>query len=125
MASSPQTAECDQTTISDIIDVSWALRKTSLIEGGARKVIEDAEILLDNPDSSATKRKLGNQKNETLPKNLDRIRMSAAHLAVESIDSEVQKCQTKFKAEKNKAKESYSPMIIKGKRYYWTVPTLS
>ena len=92
-------------------------------EGGARKVIEDAKILLDNTDSSAKKRKLGNQKKETLPKNLDR--MSAARLAVESIDSEVQECQTKFKAAKNKAKESYSLMIIKGKRYYWTVPTLS
>ena len=43
MASSPQTAECDQTTINDIIDVSWALRKTSLTEGGLRKVIEDAD----------------------------------------------------------------------------------
>lgn len=30
-------------------------------------VIEDAKILLDNPDSSAKKRKLGNQKKETLP----------------------------------------------------------
>jgi len=50
LVSSPQTAECDKTTISDIIDVSWALRKTSLIEGGARKVIDDAKILLDNPD---------------------------------------------------------------------------
>ena len=68
MASSPQTAECDQTTISDIIDVSWALRKTSLIEGGLRKAIEDAEILLDNPDSSATKRKLGNQKKRNTAK---------------------------------------------------------
>ena len=68
LASSPQTAECDQTTISDIIDVSWALRKTSLIEGGLRKVIEDAEILLDNPDSSATKRKLGSQKKRNTAK---------------------------------------------------------
>ena len=102
MASSSQTAECDQTTISDITDVSWALRKTSLIEGGARKVIEDTKILLDNTDLSAKKRKLGNQKKK-LPKNLDR--MSAARLAVESIDSEVQECQTKFKAAKTKPKK--------------------
>ena len=68
MASSPQTAECDKTTISDIIDASWALRKTSLIAGGARKVIEDAKILLDNPDSSAKKYKLGNQKKRNTAK---------------------------------------------------------
>ena len=101
MASSAQTAGCDQTTISDITDVSWTLRKTSFIEGGARNFIEDAKILLDNPDSNYKKRKLGNQKKETLPKNLDR--MSAAHLAVESIDSEVQECQTKFKAVKKRS----------------------
>ena len=69
MSSSPQTAECDKTTISDITDVSWEiLRKTSLIEGGARKVIEDAKILLDNPYSSAKKRKLGDQKRNTAKK---------------------------------------------------------
>ena len=38
-------------------------------EGGARKVIEDAKILLDNPDSSAKKRKLGNQKRNTAKKS--------------------------------------------------------
>lgn len=70
MALSPQTAECDKTTISDITDVSWEiLRKTSLIEGGAGKVIEDAKILLDNPDSSAKKRKLGNQKKKHCQKS--------------------------------------------------------
>ena len=45
-------------------------------EGGARKVIEDAK--------------------KHCQKKLDR--MSAAHLAVVSIDSEVQECQAKFKA---------------------------
>ena len=74
MASSSQTAECDQTAISDITDVSWALRKTSLIEGGARKVIEDAKILLDNTDLSAKKRKLGNQKKETAKKSRWNVR---------------------------------------------------
>jgi len=44
---------------------------------------------------------LGTKKKETLPKNLDR--MSAAHLAVESIASEVQECQTKFKAAKKQS----------------------
>ena len=38
-------------------------------EGGARKVIEDAKILLNNPDSSAKKRKLGNQKRNTAKKS--------------------------------------------------------
>ena len=42
-------------------------------------------------------------KKKKLPKNLDR--MSAARLAVESIDSEVQECQTKFKAAKTKPKK--------------------
>ena len=43
---------------------------------------------------------LGTNK-ETLPKKLDR--MSAAHLAVELIDSEVQECQAKFKASKKQS----------------------
>ena len=45
--------------------------------------------------------KFGTKKKRTLPKNLDR--MPAAHLAVESIDSEVQECKTKFKAAKKQS----------------------
>ena len=50
-------------------------------EGGARKVIEDAK--------------------KHFQKKLDR--MSAAHLAVESIDSEEQECQAKFKVAKKQS----------------------
>ena len=57
---------------------------------------------------------LGTKKKETLPKNLDR--MSAAHLAVESIDSEVQECQTKFKAAKEQSQRTLFAIDYKRKK---------
>ena len=98
LATSTKTAKCNKTTIGRIIDVSWTLRKTSLIEGDAKKIIQDEKVLFDNQDS-ISRRKLGQPKKETLHNNLDR--MAAAHLAVEAIDSEIQECQTKFSEAKS------------------------
>ena len=116
LATSPKTANCDKTTIGGIIDVSWTLRKTSMIEGDARKVLDDAKILLENPVSSAKKWKLGNQKRETLPKNLDRL--AAAHSVVESLDSDLKNVRPILTLSNEKVKERHSRMNIKGKRSY-------
>ena len=81
VAKSSKMPHCGKTTIAGIIDVARTLRKTSFIEGEARKLIEDEKELFakDNMENGS---KLGQQKSGTIAKNLDR--MAAAHLAVKS-----------------------------------------
>ena len=98
LAKSSKTSHCGKTTIAGIIDVAWTLRKTSFIEGEARKLLQDEKELFTK-DDIASGSKLGQQKKDTIAKNLDR--MAAAHLAVESHDAEVEKCQKEFKKGKS------------------------
>lgn len=98
LAKSPKTSNCSKTTIVGIIDVAWTLRKTTLIEAEARKLIQSEKELFDKEDLASGK-KLGKQKQETLPSNLDR--MAAAHSAVEAIDADMEGCQKKFKKGKS------------------------
>ncbi|KAJ7371628.1 hypothetical protein OS493_024305 [Desmophyllum pertusum] len=108
LSKSQMTYSLPKTTLIGIIDVSWTLRKTALIEGEARKILDDEQLLSSNDDVAV--RKLGSQKKETIPKNLDR--MAAAQLAVENLDKEIEKCQEAFKgaislAEKGKHTQRY------------------
>ena len=57
---------------------------------------------------------LGTKKKETLPKDLDR--MPAAHLAVESIESEVQECKTKFNTAKKQSQRKLFTYDYKRKK---------
>ena len=91
LAKSPKTSHCNKTTLAGIIDVSWTLRKTGMIEGDARKLIHDEKELCAGEDEV---NKLGKQKKETLAKNLER--MAAAHAAVETLDAELEKCKQSF-----------------------------
>lgn len=98
LAKSPKTSHCGKTTIAGIIDVAWTLRKTSFIEGEARKLIQDEKELFAIDDIECGN-KLGQQKSDTIAKNLDR--MAAAHSAVESHDADIENCQKEFKKGKS------------------------
>ena len=98
LVKSSKTSHCGKTTIAGIIDVAWTLRKTSFIEEEARKLIQDEKELFTK-DDIACGNKLGQQKNDTIAKNLDR--MAAAHLAVESHCADIEKCQKEFKKGKS------------------------
>ena len=111
VAKSSKTSHCSKTTIAGIIDVAWTLRKTSLIEGEARKLIEDEKELFAKDDIESGS-KLGQQKSDTIGKNLER--MAAAHLAVESHDADIQACQKEFK--KGKSIKDKNSSTLKYKR---------
>lgn len=64
------------------------MRKTSLIEGDACKLIQDEKELFGK-DNIESGNKLGQQKSDTIAKNLDH--MAAAHLAVKSHDADIEK----------------------------------
>lgn len=98
LVKSSKTSHCGKTTIAGIIDVAWTLRKTSFIEEEARKLIQDEKELFTK-DDTACGNKLGQQKNDTIAKNLDR--MAAAHLAVESHCADIEKCRKEFKKGKS------------------------
>ena len=110
LAKSSKTSHCGKTTIAGIIDVAWTLRKTSFIEGEARKLLQDEKELFTK-DDIASGSKLGQQKEDTIAKNLDR--MAAAHLAVENHDAEVEKCQKEFKKGKSIKERNESNLKFK------------
>lgn len=60
-----KTAGLDKLTLIGIIDVSWTMGKTSLIEDESRKVLDDEEILL--------KTKFSNQKSSKKKKLYQKI----------------------------------------------------
>ena len=68
LAKCPKTSHCNKTTIPGIIDVSWTIKKTSLIETEARKLLDDERELRFNEDPTSA-RKLRQQKKEMLGKN--------------------------------------------------------
>ena len=96
LSKNKKTRNQSKTVIGGLIDVSWTLRKNSMLEAEAKKLLEDEKVLFRKED--VTGRKLGNQKKDTILKNMDR--MSAAHHAVEELDQGMTEIQESF----NKAK---------------------
>ena len=81
--SDPKQARHDKTTLCGMVDVSWTLRKSGMLETEANKVLYQEQVVLRGGEAT-TKKKLGTQKRETIPKNMDR--MNAAHQQVETLD---------------------------------------
>ena len=105
-----KTAGQNKQTLMGIIDVSWTLRKTALIEEEARKTT-DEEVVISRHE--ATKPRI--QKKETIPNNLER--MSAAHAVVVDLDKKLEKYRenlkkAKSKNEKGQHKRDYDRMKI-------------
>ena len=96
LAKNKETRDQSKTALCGIIDVSWTLRNTSMLEAEAKKLMEDEKVFFRKDD--VTKRKLGNQKKDTILKNVDR--MSATHQAVEEHDQRVTGIQKLFKEAK-------------------------
>ena len=88
LVKSPKTWLCNKTTIVGIINVSWKMKKkTALIEGEARKLLEDEKELFwkDEPTSVS---KLRQQKRKRWEKNLED--MAVAHEAIERHDANIE-----------------------------------
>ena len=83
LCSDPKQARHDKTTLCGMVDVSWTLRKSGMLETEANKVLYQEQVVLRGGEAT-TKKKLGTQKRETIPKNMDR--MNAAHQQVETLD---------------------------------------
>ena len=83
LCSDPKQARHDKTTLCGMVDVSWTLRKSGMLETEANKVLYQEQVVLRGGEAT-TKKKLGPQKRETNPKNMDR--MNAAHQQVETLD---------------------------------------
>ena len=62
LVKSPKTSHCGKTTIGGIIDVAWTLRKTSFIEGEARKLIQDEKKSYLQKKTLKRETSLGNKK---------------------------------------------------------------
>lgn len=99
LASKPATAGLNKTTVAGIIDVSWTLRKTAIIENNVNETLEKEKVLLGQDGLKAT----GSQKKETIPKNLQR--MGTAHLTVERENANLEKNREEFERAKSKSKE--------------------
>ena len=94
LAQNKKTRNQSKTVLSGLIDVSWTLRKTSMLESDVKKLLDEEKVLFRKDDVAG--KKLGTQKKDTISKNVER--MSAAHHAVEGIDQEVEKVQEAFQA---------------------------
>ena len=94
LAQNKKTRNQSKTVLSGLIDVSWTLRKTSMLESDVKKLLDEEKVLFRKDDVAG--KKLGTQKKDTISKNVER--MSAAHHAVEGIDQEVEEVQEAFQA---------------------------
>ncbi|CAH3195265.1 unnamed protein product [Porites evermanni] len=94
LAQNQKTRNQSKTVLSGLIDVSWTLRKTSMLESDVKKLLDEEKVLFRKDDVAG--KKLGTQKKDTTSKNVER--MSAAHHAVEGIDQEVEEVQEAFQA---------------------------
>ena len=94
LAQNKKTRNQSKTVLSGLIDVSWTLRKTSMLESDVKKLLDEEKVLFRKDDVAG--KKLGTQKKDTISKNVER--MSAAHHAVEGIDQEVEEVQETFQA---------------------------
>ena len=97
LAKNKGTRHQSRTAPCGIIDVSWTLHKTSMLEAEAKKLMEDEKVLFRKDD--VTSRKLGTQKKDTILKNVDR--MSVAHQLAEEHDQRVTGTQKFFKEAKS------------------------
>ena len=94
LAQNKKTRNQSKTVLSGLIDVSWTLRKTSMLESHVKKLLDEENVLFRKDDVAG--KKLGTQKKDTISKNVER--MSAAHHVVEGIDQEVEEVQEAFQA---------------------------
>lgn len=99
LASKPATSGLNKTTVAGLIDVSWTLRKTAIIENNVNEMLEKEKVLLGQDGL----KKIGSQKKETIPKNLQR--METAHLTVERENANLEKYREEFDRAKSKSKE--------------------
>ena len=109
LATKSETCKLDKSTIGGIIDVSWTLRKTSLIELDARKILDDESVL-----TGEARGKMGSQKRSTIPKNIER--MEKAHVAVETLDKEITGIRQQFEKAKTKTDKQVLKDSYEGKK---------
>lgn len=106
LVSKSETSGLDKTTIRGIIDVSWRLRKTSLLEMETRNLLNNEKVISDVGQT-----KTGSQKRQTIPKNLER--MERTHVQVESLDKEITEIRRMHeeavsKTDKQKQRQRYN-----------------
>lgn len=95
LAKNKKTRQQSKTALAGIIDVSWTLHKTSMLETEAKKILDDEKVLFRKEDVTSRK---GSQKKETIPNNIER--MSAAHEAVEELDKKMTNRRDAFESAK-------------------------
>ena len=89
----------NKTTVSGIIDVSWTLRKTAIIENNVNETLDKEKIILGQDGM----KKIGSQKKETIPKNLQR--METANLNVQRANANLEKVKEEFEKAKSTVEE--------------------
>ena len=94
-----KTACLNKQILMGIIDVSWTLRKTALIEEEARKTSDEEVVILRH--KNCIKPRV--QKKETVPNNLER--MSAAHAVVVDLDKKLEACRENLKKAKSQSEK--------------------
>lgn len=83
----PATKNKTKSTLHGIIDVSWTLRKTEILESMVSTTLSDIKALMGKDDIDHG-RKIGRaQKTDTMNKNLERMR--AAHAGVVALDEQM------------------------------------
>lgn len=95
LAKNKKTRQQSKTALAGIIDVSWTLHKTSMLETEAKKILDDEKVLFRKEDVTSRK---GSQKKETIPNNIER--MSATHEAVEELDKKTTNRRDVFESAK-------------------------
>ena len=89
----------NKTTVSGIIDVSWTLRKTAIIENNVNETLDKEKNILGQDGM----KKIGSQKKETIPNNLQR--METANLNVQRANANLEKVKEEFEKAKSTVKE--------------------
>ena len=95
----PERSGMNKTTVSGIIDVSWTLRKTAIIENNVNETLDKEKIILGQDGM----KKIGSQKKETIPKNLQR--METANLNVQRANANLEKVKEEFEKAKSTVEE--------------------
>ena len=95
----PERSGMNKTTVSGIIDVSWTLRKTAIIENNVNETLDKEKIILGQDGM----KKIGLQEKETIPKNLQR--METANLNVQRANANLEKVKEEFEKAKSTVEE--------------------
>ena len=95
----PERSGMNKTTVSGIIDVSWTLRKTAIIENNVNETLDKEKIILGQDGM----KKIGSQKKETIPKNLQR--METANFNVQRANANLEKVKEEFEKAKSTVEE--------------------